>query len=73
MSTVSVSRTLGTWGTIIRTADAFGASGVILSKGTVDLYNPKVVRATMGSLFHLPIVMAADDAETIGQLKGKKC
>lgn len=61
----------GNLGTIIRTADAFGASGVILSKGTVDLYNPKVVRATMGSLFHLPIVLAADDAETIGQLKGK--
>ena len=61
----------GNLGTIIRTADAFGASGVILSKGTVDLYNPKVVRATMGSLFHLPIVMAADDAETIGQLKDK--
>src|SRR3989339_2177319 len=61
----------GNLGTIIRTADAFGASGIILSKGTVDLYNPKVVRATQGSIFHLPIVMADDDAETIAQLKEK--
>ncbi|MBU0629410.1 MAG: RNA methyltransferase [Candidatus Margulisbacteria bacterium] len=61
----------GNLGTIIRTADAFGASGVILSKGTVDLYNPKVVRATMGSLFHLPIVIVENDEETIAQLKQK--
>lgn len=46
----------GNLGTIIRTADAVGASGVILSRGTVDVYNPKVIRSTMGSLFHLPIV-----------------
>ncbi|MGF9914625.1 RNA methyltransferase [Paenibacillus ehimensis] len=46
----------GNLGTIIRSADAVGASGVLLGKGTVDLYNPKTVRATMGSLFHLPIV-----------------
>lgn len=45
----------GNLGTLIRTADAVGASGVIVSKGSADLYNPKVVRATMGSLFHLPI------------------
>lgn len=61
----------GNLGTIIRSADAFGASGVILSKGTVDLYNPKVVRATMGSIFHLPIVTAEDDQKTIEQLKRK--
>ncbi|TVY05569.1 TrmH family RNA methyltransferase [Paenibacillus cremeus] len=46
----------GNLGTIIRSADAVGASGVLLGKGTVDLYNPKTVRSTMGSLFHLPIV-----------------
>ncbi|MDQ1911927.1 RNA methyltransferase [Paenibacillus sp. GD4] len=45
----------GNLGTIIRSADAVGASGVLLGKGTVDLYNPKTVRSTMGSLFHLPI------------------
>lgn len=46
----------GNLGTIVRSADAVGASGVLLGKGTVDLYNPKTVRATMGSLFHLPVV-----------------
>lgn len=45
----------GNLGTIIRSADAAGASAVLLGKGTVDLYNPKTLRATMGSLFHLPI------------------
>ena len=45
----------GNVGTIIRTADAFGFDGVLLSEGCADVYSPKVVRATMGSLFHLPI------------------
>ncbi len=45
----------GNLGTMIRTADAVGASGVFLGKTCVDLYNPKVVRATMGSLYHLPL------------------
>ena len=44
----------GNVGAIIRTAHAFGA-GVALAKGTADLYNPKTVRATMGSIFHAPI------------------
>ncbi len=61
----------GNLGTIIRSADALGATGVILSKGSVDLYNPKVVRATQGSLFHLPITMVEDDLETIRKLKQK--
>lgn len=46
----------GNLGTIIRTADSVGLSGVILGNGTVDLYNSKVIRSTQGSLFHLPIV-----------------
>jgi len=46
----------GNAGTIIRSADAVGANAVILGKGCVDLYNPKTVRSTMGSLFHLPII-----------------
>jgi TrmH family RNA methyltransferase len=48
----------GNVGTIIRSADAVGADAVILGKGCVDLYNPKTVRSTMGSLFHLPIIEA---------------
>ncbi len=43
----------GNLGTIIRTAHAFGAEAVLITKGSVDLYSPKVVRATMGSLFHV--------------------
>lgn len=46
----------GNVGTIIRTADAFGFDAVLLSAGCADVYSPKVVRATMGSLFHLPII-----------------
>lgn len=48
----------GNLGTIIRSADAVAASAVLLGPGTVDLYNPKTIRATMGSLFHLPIGQA---------------
>lgn len=50
----------GNLGTLIRTADSAGADGVFLSKGCVDLYNPKTIRATMGSIFHLPIVINSD-------------
>ncbi|GAA3743677.1 RNA methyltransferase [Leifsonia bigeumensis] len=50
----------GNAGTIIRAADAAGADGVILSGRSVDLYNPKVVRATTGSLFHLPIAVGVE-------------
>ncbi len=46
----------GNMGTIIRTAEALGADGIVLSKGCVDLYNPKTLRATMGSIFHIPII-----------------
>ena len=45
----------GNLGTLIRTADALGAVAVVLMENTADLYNPKVVRSTMGSLFHLPV------------------
>lgn len=46
----------GNAGTIIRTADWFGADAVVLSEDSVELYNPKVVRSTMGSIFHLPVI-----------------
>lgn len=46
----------GNVGTIIRAADAAGAAGVLIGRGSADIYNPKTVRSTMGSLFHLPIV-----------------
>ena len=46
----------GNAGTVIRSADAAGADAVLLSDSSVDIYNTKVVRSTVGSLFHLPIV-----------------
>lgn len=55
----------GNVGTIIRTADAVGASGVILLEGTADAYSDKTVRASMGSLFHIPVVEGARAAELL--------
>lgn len=55
----------GNLGTIIRAADAAGADAVILTGRTVDPYNPKVVRATTGSLFHLPIAVGVDLATAV--------
>jgi TrmH family RNA methyltransferase len=52
----------GNLGSIIRTADAAGATGVIVVGPSVDLYAPQTVRATMGSIFSLPIVRLADEA-----------
>ncbi len=55
----------GNMGTIIRTADAFGITGIILSAGCVDIYSPKVLRSTMGSIFRLPIMVTEDFAATL--------
>lgn len=55
----------GNMGTIIRTADAAGTDGIFLTKGCVDIYNPKVIRATMGSIFHLPIYRNADGIKLV--------
>ncbi|MCS5720252.1 RNA methyltransferase [Herbiconiux sp. CPCC 205763] len=55
----------GNAGTIIRAADAAGADAVILTGRSVDLYNPKVVRSTTGSLFHLPVAMEATLADVV--------
>src|SRR5205085_7986374 len=49
----------GNLGTLIRSADAFGAAGVLLGEGTVGAFNPKTVRASAGSIFRLPVVAAA--------------
>lgn len=58
----------GNAGTIIRTADAAGADAVILFVGSTDPYSPKAIRSSVGSVFHLPIVVAADPAETFAAL-----
>lgn len=56
----------GNLGTIIRTAHAAECSGVILTKGTVDLYNEKTLRSTMGSIFNIPIIEDLDLSFTKG-------
>jgi TrmH family RNA methyltransferase len=55
----------GNAGTVIRTADASGADGVVLAGNSVDLYNDKTVRASVGSLWHLPIAVVDDPAECV--------
>jgi len=59
----------GNVGTIIRTADACGLDAVVISKGSSDLYKGKTIRATMGSLFHIPVIQGIDTEEIIHKLK----
>lgn len=59
----------GNAGTVLRAADAAGADGVIFSDNSVDVYNPKVVRSTTGSLFHLPVVTGVSIENAIEQLR----
>ncbi len=59
----------GNMGTILRSADAFGTDGVILSKGCVDIFNPKVVRSTMASLLNVPVYIDTDPDNTFESLK----
>ena len=58
----------GNLGTILRSAEAFGAGGVLLGEGTVNPYNPKVVRASAGSVFRLPLARAKL-SESLGGMK----
>lgn len=62
----------GNLGTILRTAEAAGVSGVILSKESVDVYNPKVIRSTMGAIYRVPFLYAENFIETLQQLKEKQ-
>ena len=59
----------GNLGTIFRTAEAAGATGIVLSKDCVDLYNPKVIRSTMGAIFRIPFIYTDDLKGTIDELK----
>lgn len=55
----------GNAGTVLRAADAAGADAVVLTGSSVDIYNPKAVRSTAGSLFHLPVVLGAEVEELV--------
>ena len=59
----------GNLGTILRTSDALGVTAVLTAKGTVSLFNPKVVRASGGALFRLPVFATADFAKLMGELR----
>ena len=59
----------GNLGTIMRTAEAAGVTGAIMGRGTVDIFNPKAVRSTMGSIFRLPFIYVEDVREAIRELK----
>ncbi len=59
----------GNLGTIFRTGEGAGITGVIMSKGTVDIYNPKVVRATMGAIYRVPFVYLEDLEKVIRQIQ----
>lgn len=59
----------GNIGTMLRTADAAGVGGIILLKGTADIYAPKTVRSSMGSLFHVPVLSGVAEQEFIANTK----
>lgn len=61
----------GNLGTILRTGEGAGITGVIMSSQTVDIYNPKTIRATMGSVYRVPFLYVEDMAAAIGALREK--
>ena len=61
----------GNLGTIIRTADALGAGAVVISENCVELFNPKTVRATMSSIFNIPIMLANESISTLQAIKDR--
>jgi RNA methyltransferase, TrmH family len=65
----------GNLGTVIRSSEAAGVAGVICCDGTVDVYNPKCVRASAGAVFHVPLVVGGDAVSTLETLRssGRRC
>lgn len=59
----------GNLGTILRTAEAAGCTGIIADKNTVDLFNPKVVRSTMGAAFRMPFISVDSLEDTVSMAK----
>lgn len=62
----------GNMGTILRTADSLNLKQIIISKGSSDVYNPKVVRSTMGAIFRINIIESEDLIKTVKELKKHK-
>ena len=63
----------GNAGTVIRCADAFGADAVVFTKGSVDVHNGKTVRASVGSVFHLPIVAGVELPDAVAWARARGC
>lgn len=61
----------GNLGTIVRTGEGAGITGVIMSEQTVDMFNPKTIRATMGSIYRVPFVYVKDMVDTLKKLREK--
>lgn len=62
----------GNLGTILRTVDSVGVTQILVSKGTADSYNPKVVRSTMGAIFRIRIIECEDLEKTLKEIKKHK-
>ena len=62
----------GNLGTMIRTAEGAGVDGIIMTKGTVDIYNPKTIRSTMGSVYRMPFIYTDDLLGVMKQLQEKQ-
>ena len=62
----------GNLGTILRTVDSIGLNQILVSKGTADSYNPKVVRSTMGAIFRVKIIECEDLEKTLKEVKKHK-
>ena len=62
----------GNLGTILRTVDSIGLTQILVSKGTADAYNPKVVRSTMGAIFRVKIIECEDLKQTLKEIKKHK-
>lgn len=60
----------GNAGTVLRSAEAAGVDGVLFCGGSVDVYNPKTVRASAGSLFHVPVAVGGDLVEVLKRIQG---
>ena len=61
----------GNLGTILRTAEGAGVNGILMSRDTVDIFNPKTIRSTMGSVYRVPFLYVEDICETVRELKNK--
>ena len=59
----------GNLGTMVRTGEGAGISGIVMTKGCVDIFNPKTIRSTMGSLYRVPFVTVSDLKEAVEEMK----